>query len=176
MHLLVIHKQRTKCTVRKLKSTRNIQAIRFSGMLANFDISAKIYASEQENHKCACRWQTFFVWIFCVLCIGYIYIRTKWPWKWCQGNWWNQTNQFPLPFLPYNVDDWQCSEVNFISYSREVWWKLRTSLHQLWSFDNCVCRNRLDFTPPPAPMPPHVPYGLRGLPSRLWPKCNRLMS
>jgi hypothetical protein len=22
-------------------------------------------------------------------------------------------------------------------------------------------------------MPPHVPYGLRGLPSRLWPKCNR---
>jgi hypothetical protein len=25
------------------------------------------------------------------------------------------------------------------------------------------------------PMPPHVPYGLRGLPSRLWPKCNRLL-
>jgi hypothetical protein len=24
-------------------------------------------------------------------------------------------------------------------------------------------------------MPPHVPYGLRGLPSRLWPKCNRLL-
>jgi hypothetical protein len=24
------------------------------------------------------------------------------------------------------------------------------------------------------PMPPHVPYGLRGLLSRLWPKCNRL--
>jgi hypothetical protein len=23
-------------------------------------------------------------------------------------------------------------------------------------------------------MPPHVPYGLRGLPTRLWPKCNRL--
>jgi hypothetical protein len=22
------------------------------------------------------------------------------------------------------------------------------------------------------PVPPHVPYGLRGLPSRLWPKCN----
>jgi hypothetical protein len=22
------------------------------------------------------------------------------------------------------------------------------------------------------PTPPHVPYGLRGLPSRLWPKCN----
>jgi hypothetical protein len=22
------------------------------------------------------------------------------------------------------------------------------------------------------PMPPLVPYGLRGLPSRLWPKCN----
>jgi hypothetical protein len=29
--------------------------------------------------------------------------------------------------------------------------------------------------PPPPPMPPHVPYGLRGLPSRLWLKCNRLM-
>jgi hypothetical protein len=26
------------------------------------------------------------------------------------------------------------------------------------------------------PMPPHVPYWLRGLPSRLWPKCNRLLS
>jgi hypothetical protein len=26
-----------------------------------------------------------------------------------------------------------------------------------------------------SPMPPHVPYGLRGLPSRLWPKCNRLL-
>jgi hypothetical protein len=25
------------------------------------------------------------------------------------------------------------------------------------------------------PMPTHVPYGLRGLPSRLWPKCNRLL-
>jgi hypothetical protein len=25
------------------------------------------------------------------------------------------------------------------------------------------------------PMPPHVPYGLRGLPSRLWPKCNQLL-
>jgi hypothetical protein len=25
------------------------------------------------------------------------------------------------------------------------------------------------------PIPPHVPYGLRGLPSRLWPKCNRLL-
>jgi hypothetical protein len=24
-------------------------------------------------------------------------------------------------------------------------------------------------------MPPHVLYGLRGLPSRLWPKCNRLL-
>jgi hypothetical protein len=24
-------------------------------------------------------------------------------------------------------------------------------------------------------MPPHVPYGLRSLPSRLWPKCNRLL-
>jgi hypothetical protein len=24
-------------------------------------------------------------------------------------------------------------------------------------------------------MPPHVPYVLRGLPSRLWPKCNRLL-
>jgi hypothetical protein len=23
------------------------------------------------------------------------------------------------------------------------------------------------------PMPSHVPYGLRGVPSRLWPKCNR---
>jgi hypothetical protein len=22
---------------------------------------------------------------------------------------------------------------------------------------------------------PHVPYGIRGLPSRLWPKCNRLL-
>jgi hypothetical protein len=27
----------------------------------------------------------------------------------------------------------------------------------------------------PLPMPPHVPYVLRGLPSRLWPKCNRLL-
>jgi hypothetical protein len=26
-----------------------------------------------------------------------------------------------------------------------------------------------------VPMPPHVPYGLRGLPSRLWPKCNRFL-
>jgi hypothetical protein len=25
------------------------------------------------------------------------------------------------------------------------------------------------------PMPPHVPYGLRGLPSRLWLKCNWLL-
>jgi hypothetical protein len=25
-------------------------------------------------------------------------------------------------------------------------------------------------------MPAHVPYGLRGLPSRLWPKCSRLLS
>jgi hypothetical protein len=25
------------------------------------------------------------------------------------------------------------------------------------------------------PMPPHVPYGLRCLPSRLWLKCNRLL-
>jgi hypothetical protein len=25
------------------------------------------------------------------------------------------------------------------------------------------------------PVPPHVPYGLRGLPSRLWPKCNRIL-
>jgi hypothetical protein len=25
------------------------------------------------------------------------------------------------------------------------------------------------------PMPPHIPYGLRGLPSRLWLKCNRLL-
>jgi hypothetical protein len=25
------------------------------------------------------------------------------------------------------------------------------------------------------PMPPHVPYGLRGLPFRLWPKYNRLL-
>jgi hypothetical protein len=24
--------------------------------------------------------------------------------------------------------------------------------------------------------PPCVPYGLRSLPSRLWPKCNRLLS
>jgi hypothetical protein len=24
------------------------------------------------------------------------------------------------------------------------------------------------------PIPPHVPYGLRGLSSRWWPKCNRL--
>jgi hypothetical protein len=24
-------------------------------------------------------------------------------------------------------------------------------------------------------MPPHVPYGLRGLPSRLWPTCSRLL-
>jgi hypothetical protein len=26
-----------------------------------------------------------------------------------------------------------------------------------------------------VPMPPHVPYGLLGLPSRLWPKCNRFL-
>jgi hypothetical protein len=25
------------------------------------------------------------------------------------------------------------------------------------------------------PVPSHVPYGLHGLPSRLWPKCNRLL-
>jgi hypothetical protein len=25
------------------------------------------------------------------------------------------------------------------------------------------------------PMPPHAPCGLRGLPFRLWPKCNRLL-
>jgi hypothetical protein len=25
------------------------------------------------------------------------------------------------------------------------------------------------------PVAPHVPYGLRGLPSRLWPNCNRLL-
>jgi hypothetical protein len=25
------------------------------------------------------------------------------------------------------------------------------------------------------PMPPHFPYGLRGLPSLLWPKCNRTL-
>jgi hypothetical protein len=25
------------------------------------------------------------------------------------------------------------------------------------------------------PMPSHVRYGLHGLPSRLWPKCNRLL-
>jgi hypothetical protein len=25
------------------------------------------------------------------------------------------------------------------------------------------------------PMPPHVPYGLRGLPSQLRPKCNLLL-
>jgi hypothetical protein len=25
------------------------------------------------------------------------------------------------------------------------------------------------------PMTPHVPYGFRGPPSRLWPKCNRLL-
>jgi hypothetical protein len=24
-------------------------------------------------------------------------------------------------------------------------------------------------------MPPHVPYGLCGLPSQLWPECNRLL-
>jgi hypothetical protein len=29
--------------------------------------------------------------------------------------------------------------------------------------------------PPPRSIPPHVPYRLRGLPSRLWPKCNRLL-
>jgi hypothetical protein len=26
-----------------------------------------------------------------------------------------------------------------------------------------------------SPIPSPVPYGLRGLPSRLWPKCNRLL-
>jgi hypothetical protein len=25
-----------------------------------------------------------------------------------------------------------------------------------------------------SPIPPHVPYRIRGLPSRLWPKCNRV--
>jgi hypothetical protein len=44
----------------------------------------------------------------------------------------------------------------------------------LWSCDNI--HNILifmgDFFPP---IPPHVPYELRALPSRLWPKCNRLL-
>jgi hypothetical protein len=39
----------------------------------------------------------------------------------------------------------------------------------MWRFQ-CVT---LFFLPPP--MPPHVPYGLGGLPSQLWPKCNRLL-
>jgi hypothetical protein len=31
------------------------------------------------------------------------------------------------------------------------------------------------FTSQLVPMPPYVPYGLRGLPSRLWRKCSRLL-
>jgi hypothetical protein len=36
-------------------------------------------------------------------------------------------------------------------------------------------RNDLNSINDFPPLPPHVPYGLRGLPSRLWPKCNRLL-
>jgi hypothetical protein len=48
-----------------------------------------------------------------------------------------------------------------------------------------VTRRRAEYVIPPLPspivqniffsMPSHVPDGLRGLPSRLWPKCNRLL-
>jgi hypothetical protein len=40
---------------------------------------------------------------------------------------------------------------------------------QLW--ERQISYSKLFF----IPMPPHFPYGLRGLPSRLWPKCNRLL-
>jgi hypothetical protein len=42
--------------------------------------------------------------------------------------------------------------------------KLITAGHMLHIFDLI-----------PPPMPTHVTYGLRGFPSRLWPKCNRLL-
>jgi hypothetical protein len=45
---------------------------------------------------------------------------------------------------------------------------LQYFLHQLM---NMFFRENVIF----FPMPLHVPYGLRGLPSRLWPKCKRLL-
>jgi hypothetical protein len=36
-----------------------------------------------------------------------------------------------------------------------------------------ISRRYQEFSP--SPIPSHVPYGLRGLPSRLWPKCNLLL-
>jgi hypothetical protein len=44
-------------------------------------------------------------------------------------------------------------------------------LQSTYSNDHCYRINTKNF----FTMPPHVPYGLRGLPSRLWPKCNRLL-
>jgi hypothetical protein len=38
-----------------------------------------------------------------------------------------------------------------------------------------TCSHYIQTKSPPTPMPPHVPYGPRGLPSRLWPKYNRLL-
>jgi hypothetical protein len=51
----------------------------------------------------------------------------------------------------------------------------------VWNRERCEAKVLYPHSPAETeekfclPMPPHVPYGLRGLPSRLWPKCNRLL-
>jgi hypothetical protein len=50
--------------------------------------------------------------------------------------------------------------------------------YSLWCVANqmyLICVHFFFFFPHPPPKPPNVPYGLRGLPSQLWPKCNWLL-
>jgi hypothetical protein len=51
----------------------------------------------------------------------------------------------------------------------------RCANFKLHSYIFMLCEMYLKYSCRPPLTPPHIPYGLCGLPSRLWSKCNRLL-
>jgi hypothetical protein len=68
----------------------------------------------------------------------------------------------------------ETSETIYQSIRRNTLWRTVMSRSTASLFVGSSDYSNANFTTF-LPMPPHVPCGLRGLPSRLWPKCNQLL-
>jgi hypothetical protein len=99
--------------------------------------------------------------IFMLLLLNVGRLQHRWPHVWSRSkSTWTRgchpTQSTSILRLPWLV---HCGKWNFVWDMEVVHWITQSSLFVFFV----------------VPMPPHVPYGLRGPPSQLWLKCNRLL-
>jgi hypothetical protein len=111
-----------------------------------------VYVLEEETYLIVFRFRT-------ELCYAFVYTINN-----------VSINHFNCIFSYNNCVQFKALAV--VTVNKSLVWQVALFCSELST--KHAAENKIIFLSPP-PLPPHVPYGLTGRPSRLWPKCNRLL-